>query len=167
MKNEKKAILFVVVAALGINASASWADRKNASPKNKKVAVTKPGAKPNVTKSTAAKLSSSLLRKKSNKEGFVPSVYSGVMVRSVPLTNTHSVPGARPGSIYIKPGGQRPTRAVRPGVRDIPRAGPGRSAKGGRFVTLPDSRMPLISARRDAKGKVVVEENESHGKKAK
>ena len=133
MKQNLKPLLIVAATALSVGAGLLYASsQKNA---------------PQSANAQAAKIGT---------EGFVPSAHPGVMVRSVPQENPHDKTSEKT-SILIKPGGERPTRALRPGARTAPVFRQGQSAKGGTAASLPESRFPSATAHKDKNGNVSVE----------
>lgn len=85
-----------------------------------------------------------------------PSEFSGVQVRSIP--QKQKAAGKSADWVYVKPGTRLPAAGVGPmtnggGARRIVA---GRSRVGGKALYLPESSMPLSSAKIAANGRVVL-----------
>lgn len=135
MKQNSKPLLIAAAGVLGLSAALLYASNRQNDDAHDKIAPQ--------TASFSA-------------EGFVPASHPGVMVRHVPQANPHATKGDE-ASIFIKPGGQRPTRILPAGARNALVIRRGQSAKGGKAASLPTHRLPLTTAHKDKNGKIIVE----------
>lgn len=140
MNQKLKPILIAVAVAVAVGGGLLWATQQ------------KPANSNETGKASVAKVES---------EGFVPGAHPGVMVRSVPLAKSQSgaqtVTKDQSGLVRVLPGGQLPPRVVRPGGKSVAVRRQGQSAKGGMAASLPEHRIPRVTAHRDKNGKIVID----------
>ena len=145
--NRIKPLLIALAATASFGGNLLWAAPKKApaSPKARSV----PSAKADKA------------RREGLKDGFVPGVYPGVMVRRVPLAKSQygaqAATKEKAGLVRVLPGGKLPPRVARPGGKSVSVRRQGQSRKGGVAVNLPEHRIPRVTAHRDKNGKVVVD----------